>query len=92
MDKGLSEYLVVCIFLRSSAYKTRDSFIPCLCKTRISAILYNRNSQENVPVNRSVKAAVLQIILQKNHELCKYAKISLHIHVHIVADLNQNIA
>jgi len=35
------------------------------------------------------KAAVLQIILE-NHELCKYAKIFLHIH--IIVDLNQNIA
>jgi len=36
-----------------------------------------------------IKATVLQILL-KNHELCKYAKISLHIH--IIDDLNQNIA
>ena len=35
-----------------------------------------------------LKAAVLQIILE-NHELCKYAKISLHIH--IIVYLNQNI-
>jgi len=35
------------------------------------------------------KPTVLQIILE-NHELCKYAKISLHIH--IIVDLNQNIA
>jgi len=39
--------------------------------------------------NMYVKAAVHQIILE-NHELCKYAKISLHIH--IIVDLNQNIA
>jgi len=37
----------------------------------------------------SFKATVLQIILE-NHELCKYAKKSLHIH--IIVDLNQNIA
>ena len=36
-----------------------------------------------------IKAAVLQIILE-NHELCKYAKLSLHIH--IIVYLNQNIA
>jgi len=35
----------------------------------------------------SVKAPVLQILLE-NHELCKYAKISLHIH--IIVDLNKN--
>jgi len=35
------------------------------------------------------KATVLQNILE-NHELCKYAKISLHIH--IIVYLNQNIA
>ena len=38
---------------------------------------------------KHVKAAVLQIILE-NHELCKYAKISLHIHIKV--DLNKNIA
>jgi len=38
---------------------------------------------------QTLKAAVLQIILE-NHELCKYAKISLHIH--IIVYLNQNIA
>jgi len=37
----------------------------------------------------SLKATVLQIIVE-NHELCKYAKKSLHIH--IIVDLNQNIA
>ena len=37
----------------------------------------------------SLKATVLQI-LRKNHELCKYAKIYLHIHT--IVDLNQNIA
>jgi len=36
-----------------------------------------------------VKATVLQILLE-NHELCKYAKISIHIHT--IVDLNQNIA
>jgi len=35
-----------------------------------------------------VKAPVLQILLE-NHDLCKYAKISLHIH--IIVDLNKNI-
>jgi len=34
------------------------------------------------------KAPVLQILLE-NHELCKYAKISFHIH--IIVDLNKNI-
>ena len=34
------------------------------------------------------KAPVLQILLE-NHELCKYAQISLHIH--IIVDLNKNI-
>ena len=34
------------------------------------------------------KAPVLQILLE-NHELCKYAKISLHIH--IIVDLNKKI-
>jgi len=38
---------------------------------------------------QTLKAAVLQIILE-NHELCKYAKISLHIHK--IVYLNQNIA
>ena len=33
-----------------------------------------------------IKAPVLQILLE-NHELCKYAKISLHIH--IIVDLNK---
>jgi len=37
----------------------------------------------------NIKATVLQILLE-NHELCKYAKISLHIHT--IVDLNQNIA
>jgi len=35
------------------------------------------------------KADVLQMILE-NHELCKFAKISLH--MHMIVDLNQNIA
>jgi len=36
-----------------------------------------------------IKATVLQILLE-NREFCKYAKISLYIH--IIVDLNQNIA
>ena len=49
----------------------------------------------SVNVNRSffsfaiIEATVLQIILE-NHELGKYDKISLHIH--IIVDLNKNIA
>ena len=43
----------------------------------------------NEQTMRPIKATVLQILLE-NHELCKYAKISLHIH--IIVDLNQNIA
>ena len=35
-----------------------------------------------------IKAPVLQSLLE-NHELCKYAKVSLHIH--IIVDLNKNI-
>ena len=36
-----------------------------------------------------IKGPVLQILLE-NHEFCKYAKLFLHIH--ILVDLNQNIA
>jgi len=37
----------------------------------------------------TIKGPVLQILLE-NHEFCKYAKLLLHIH--IIVDLNQNIA
>jgi len=37
-------------------------------------------------VTTTIKAAVLQIILE-NHELCKYAIMSLYIH--IIVDLNK---
>jgi len=40
-------------------------------------------------ISNNFKAAVLQITLE-NNKLRKYSKISLHIH--IIVDLNQNIA
>jgi len=42
--------------------------------------------KRNFDVWCHIKAPVLQILLE-NHELCKYAKISLHIH--IIVDLNK---
>jgi len=47
----------------------------------------NMYSHFHVSPGYTFKAAVLQIIIE-NHELCKYAKISLHIH--IIVDLKQN--
>jgi len=46
---------------------------------------YLHSNRTSLSFNKLLNATVLQIILE-NHELCNYAKISLHIH--IIVDLN----
>jgi len=52
-------------------------------------ILKTEVKKVNILLEENVKATVLQSIIE-NHELCRYAKISLHIH--ILVNLNQIIA
>ena len=62
--------------------KTGITFSICLGKRSVHNFLHSVN------MAATLKAPVLQILLE-NHELCKYAKISLHIH--IIVGLNKNI-
>ena len=60
----------------------------CVLLINLSNIIANFEQLTNDVSFAYFKAPVLQILLE-NHELCKYAKISLHIH--IIVDLNKNI-